>query len=916
MSTDIESPDPNSPLSLDLRRNRAIFDRMSRIRFQNVISVSPENHYIFFKVVPFLVHTNFRGLPGFVDHPETPHGINNYIPDEETSHYINRYFNKKVKVTQTEPQTDAFVEFLSVMGSVGSVAQTKGSDFDVWAGIHKNSVDDAAFRRFLEKLSGIENWLTSMRLESHFFANDIRSVTNNVFASVDEESCASAQGLMLKDEFYRSSILMAGKAPFWWMVDATVPDDRYTPLYQQCLERGPSFSDHYIDLGNVQSIDKGEFFGAALWQLVKSLHYPFKSFIKMCLIEKYLMSDNANQLSLLSKVMKENILRSENPDVMATDSYLQMFSAVEEYFLKNDRAPDVDLLRMCFYMKVQPNLSGLNPRVHPGIQKRAIMDRYTKTWNWSTDQIKNLDTFNLWAMDDIMKLDNKLKVYMVQTFSRLTRSPDLIDNNRLITENDLKIITRKLMSYFMPKPKKAKSFCFSFDDNLYEAELSIARQEGMWRLYRGDVKREKHELKFSNLLFAAPHLSDLCLWTMYSGIYNPKGTKLSIFSGEVRIDYDDIAKVLAGMAERLTGRTPAKPDFYLEDPFTIRVFITCQMDPADVDDRISLFHLNSWSELFAEHYRCDDDFLPMMAHILTGYVRMGQPNPADFITFHTVSGRMKELITFKTRVADILTAFRSYKPGRQLGMYVGTAGTESICFADTGAGVKYFRHPDLYVLLDTVAREVKSDRPRAYTFDAALSQAGYPGAAAATRFKAGETDVFAARPATGTGLILMADELNRLSHFGVPATRLNTELKSMKAFTTALGTADKTHFHEIHESNGAVVVNEIDPGAIPFPLDPNATAGRIKNVKAIHKTNPDDPFVVRLSDYVLDSGAATYDMGDPTSLHSFIRTCREARATTIDVESVVLKNPDAGSVLLRIKMSLQHQLNVILNTPG
>lgn len=805
----------------DLARNRGLFDRFNRIRFQNVYHVYPDNYVLIFKIVPLLLHINARGLPGYVEHFETPHGIKFFTPDEETLVHLHRYFSKTLKFVFKEERGGDFVEFLSVMGSVGSVAQTKRSDFDIWVGIHRDAVDDEAFHRFVEKLRGIEEWLQSLRLEVHFFPTDIKSVTNNVFGAVDEESCGSAQALMLKDEFYRTAILIAGKVPYWWMVDPAATDDQYRSFYQHFLSTNETFKEQYIDIGNIGNIDKQEFFGAALWQLVKSLHYPFKSFMKMCLIEKYLFGDTSDRISLLSNTLKERVIRQANLETEAIDSYLLMFDAVEEFFLIRERMQEAELLRTCFYMKVQPNLSSLNKYAQSDRNKKSVMDRYVKAWKWNPDQVKRLDTFYEWSMDDILKFDHDLRVYMIQTFSQLTKTRDMIGGNNLISETDLTIISRKLTSYYLPKPKKLKSFCFSFDDSVFEPELNIVKQEGAWRLYRGEARREAHAVSFDHLLYSDPHLAALCLWIANSKIFHPFYTKLSVFSSEAGVNYKEISKTIESVSENLLAHGGFKSRHYLNDPFIARLFVTCLIDPSDREARLSLFYVNSWSELFAEHYTSDAELTPILCEILSGYLRAGQPNPVSFATFHSVTGGMKELLILKSRIMDMLSAFRKHHPKRTLTLFFGAEGGQHYCYAASGHSVQYFAHANLYALLGMVDGGIQGNAlSREYYFDAALGQSGYL-APAAREFHRGEFDVFCA-PVNGTlSFVLFADDVNRLVYEVVPKARLTEALIAFRRFAAAAAPQRKLNFHEFADSAGKMVIRPLTvPAAVAGVEEP------------------------------------------------------------------------------------------------
>ena len=48
---------------------------------------------------------------------------------------------------------------------------------------------------------------------------------------------------------------------------------------------GVGVDDDLIDLGDLKTINRSEYFGAALWQFQKSLLFPLKSILKMALLE-------------------------------------------------------------------------------------------------------------------------------------------------------------------------------------------------------------------------------------------------------------------------------------------------------------------------------------------------------------------------------------------------------------------------------------------------------------------------------------------------------------------------------------------------------------------------------------------------------------------------------------------------------
>ena len=95
-------------------------------------------------------------------------------------------------------------------------------------------MDPKKFKNFERKVDEIQKWAAQeIKIEVHMFINDINSIKNNIFAEDDDEAFGSTTGAVLKDEFFRSSIIIAGKIPFWWVLPKFVRDDEYEKLIKK-----------------------------------------------------------------------------------------------------------------------------------------------------------------------------------------------------------------------------------------------------------------------------------------------------------------------------------------------------------------------------------------------------------------------------------------------------------------------------------------------------------------------------------------------------------------------------------------------------------------------------------------------------------------------------------------------------------
>ena len=334
--------------TIQTNRDRFVQYNKAKVeRFQALIS-NPHIKRVL-NSIPFLLHTNNLKLPGYVA-GNVPHGVVGLSLDEDTRRFIK---GKYPQIRLDVIKENSFVEMIALIGSVGTIAYNKKSDFDYWICINKQSVSEEEYMLFRGKVLEIQKWAESeIHLPVHLFVNDITCVKKNQYDEDEDEAFGTAMGALLKDEFFRSSTIVAGKIPFWWVLPQFVKDEEYDNMYNLLSEEEKKT---YIDIGNLYRISREDFMAAALFQIIKSLGNPFKSILKLGVLDKYLQLRNDELL--ISQKVKISIQRGTLTNTVL-DSYLMMFSEVYEYY--NGALEDkklLDILRQNLYLKIDPQLS-------------------------------------------------------------------------------------------------------------------------------------------------------------------------------------------------------------------------------------------------------------------------------------------------------------------------------------------------------------------------------------------------------------------------------------------------------------------------------------------------------------------------------------------------------------------------------
>ncbi len=286
-----------------IKQNKNRFTEYNQIRlkkFKDYITERQLDSLI--DAIPLLICSNHPELPGYIE-GYNPIGIYNFTPSDKAFSLIKSHFPTVRPDAFNNSRT--IIELFAIMGSAGSIAYNEESDIDYWVCFDQNLIEINNLRLLKNKLSSIELWTTEKyNIETHFYLNDISKIKDSIFDSDEDDISGKALGKLLKDEFFRTSIILYGKIPFWWVVPAGTTDEDYEKFLK--LIQKSEYKNDFIDLGNLDLIKKEEFLGAGIFQILKSLGNPFKSIIKIGILEKYLLEEKQENI-LLCNILKEKV---------------------------------------------------------------------------------------------------------------------------------------------------------------------------------------------------------------------------------------------------------------------------------------------------------------------------------------------------------------------------------------------------------------------------------------------------------------------------------------------------------------------------------------------------------------------------------------------------------------------------------
>ena len=590
--------------------------RYNKARIERALTLMPEKQRPLFHVLPFLVHVNHEALPGYVapltSGETVPFGINNYSFRPDVEQALQRCFPVQSHlfsdIKQIWPRLRA-VDSLVLMGSVGTIAQTDDSDFDFWVCIDGKRFSTIELTLLQQKLTAIEKWAdNTFGIEVHFFLSEIDKVKQNDFGVAEGESAGSAQALFLKAEFYNTNIVVAGKAPFWWLTPEKTTEKQYQAIYNSLEKGGSPDVDWFMDLGHLERLDASELFGAAIWQLGKAMDSPFKSVLKMAKLEVYLANISHGQP--LCNLLKKHVHRgAEAPGHVADiDPYALMFDELIAHYKANGQAEDIAVLQLCLYLKCGCTLS------HPLVEgeqanfKRKIMASYAKQWGWSRKLLAHLDNQQDWTFNERVQLSRRIHRFLLECYRRISK--EISHHQQVMDQKDMTVLGRRLSTYYAKKPDKIEFLRRAFDESLYCEKITIAMRQlkngdEVWSAYAGDLLSKSGIIDDSQKVTQATSAIALMVWLVSSKIIDTNSkVYLDYNYGEVsELDLNDLLKHLCKYFPPVKVSSLPRNDLLAPERitacFAIVNFPTLRQK-ATVEN-VSILYTTSWGETFLRH---------------------------------------------------------------------------------------------------------------------------------------------------------------------------------------------------------------------------------------------------------------------------------------------------------------------------
>lgn len=602
---------------------------LNNARLDSARSLMSSRQRLVLDALPALLHLNHQQLPGFVHH-DTPCGIAHFQPAVEHIHALQS-LARGVNI----PRSMAHMQILGVylMGSLGSLAQSRSSDLDVWL-CYDESLNQEQLALLKEKCDRIERWAESQSVELHFFPMNLSDFRLGQSQSADGEDCGSSQHLLLLDEFYRSALWLAGAKPAWWLIPEQ--HERRTECYWQALvDQHLVHADQWLHFGQIHTIPVAEFVGAGLWQLNKGLSNPYKALLKLLLTRHY--ASQYPNIRPLCWDLKQRV-HNRQTDVESCDAYLLMLERVIRQLEQEGNQQRVQLARRAFYYKAKLPLSELSTNQRNSWRARAL-SHLCQQWNWHPGDFIELDQRHRWGAIKVHKERNALISEMLSSYRFLAGFSQKHAPKLHIRPADMRLLGNRLYAAFDAKPGKIMDINPGITPSLAQEKLTLRlTPKRVWQLIPGTWNQDTQDTE--QVLKQSPSLIELLYFAQFNGLLTPH-THIARYPQHNPLSQYELMELLQIVRAEQPLKASSQALMQPAKPLYWRVFANAGVDPqhkfsrrgmqklSNRDDalgysaaRENLVHtldlltVNSWGEWTVDRFHGADAMLLCLQHLL------------------------------------------------------------------------------------------------------------------------------------------------------------------------------------------------------------------------------------------------------------------------------------------------------------
>ena len=829
-----------SPPDIDRKQLKTVKQRFLQVNAERLLrarSALAGRHQIFIDLLPLLFHINHPRLPGYIS-LETPCGLSGYTPDKAQLRKAQQLipgFSYRHRA-----KTQATIDSIFLMGSCGSVAQSEKSDLDIW--VCHPAIDGEQQQQLRKKCDAITEWAASLGLEAHIFLMTDEKFRRGERESLSTEDCGSAQHYLLLDEFYRTSLLVAGRIPIWWLVPPE-HEANYRDYTNRLRHNRFVSADETLDFGSVNQIPAEEFVSAGMWQLYKAIDSPYKSVIKILLAEIY--ATEYPSIAPLSTDFKSAVYRNA-VDVDELDPYVRVYRRLERHLLARHEHQRLDLIRRCFYFKVGISLSRASVQHKTSWQWR-LMNNLTSQWQWPRQQLASLDSRYRWKIEQVGKEQKLLVTELINSYRSLINFARYNGVSSLIHSSETAILGRRLYAAFERRSGKVEWINPGISQNMVESQLTFYQTEPA--SYDDSSTAVKHcwaistqpdsgaEALDSKPIRQSDNLVSLLAWCHFNSLLD-ESTRITLVNNSRRVSEFELQNIIHSMRQYLpTARQQSEHFKQFErgaKPVHLQLFINVGVDPlthshqrgieriSNTTDSLSFGGLkenlilnieqvqaNSWGELSCKRFEGNSALINCIKAYLQMLIKT-QHEATPQLSVHCFCPSRARAIA--KRIAELLESVKQHFSSKSgCGRYVLEVQRQFYIIQQSDQQIQIEQAGDTRSLIKKLAAAQSRYCP--FTFDP-YCLTNSPLTSIAKQNRPNRIEVFYRRHRNSTADLYITDERGSLFHLSTPFYSQQNLLLPLDQFIQSMllrrNSSSQFHFAlDINDQIRAMNLNDI-----------------------------------------------------------------------------------------------------------
>lgn len=591
----VDSSNGDRGIGKDLEKRKSAFSNFNMVRMREALRYLSGPKLSLFISIPFYLHLNQPGLPGFVQENPTPRGILNF----RSSGFYRVGLKQGLpceSAAQVMSGPPPCILGLYHIGSLGTFTQSAASDFDYWIIIDKTDFSPQRHRNFQQKLDDIVRYAReSCGQKVSFFIMDQTEIRHDCYKGLAERETLTAPKLFLKEEFYRTFLYIAGRIPLW----TVLPPGKTEKRFQAAVERsgamaGPA-SREFIGLGDVAPPESPDILKGILWHIVKSGADPVKALIKATMIFAHRYGGDSHG-DLLCNTIKESYSDAGIDDYRA-DPYKILFDRIIVYHETAEKSSlnlikNAVFFRLCSFPVVEAP--------EEGSPKKQLLDRYIREWNLKPAQVKKLISYRHWSENEKQLLENTFVSRLSQMYARISKDVALDSLHLEAAEKrNMTILVNKARERLSDEEGKIRP-CSTYLRSL-PFYFFLIRKGNSWELsaHCHDKDSPVHRHRCDTLL-------GLLGWIMENRLYRRATAQIKLSAG---LDLFESADTPCSPDAVTLRFQPVKP--LSDDPFEFqaqweKILVLLVVSESEAGpDQAEFLARNSWGGLFIRQMDLD-----------------------------------------------------------------------------------------------------------------------------------------------------------------------------------------------------------------------------------------------------------------------------------------------------------------------